>query len=108
MADNLMSGRPGSTFAGVAVLIAGAYNALRGFAALSDDDTLAARCRRCSTGSISPRCDATGQPRRVEAARSSAARTSAASCSPVMPAVACTFLVPAFTLVDTRSAISGG
>jgi hypothetical protein len=31
------------TFAGVAILIAGGYNALSGIAALSDDDTLAAQ-----------------------------------------------------------------
>jgi hypothetical protein len=42
------------TFAGVAALIAGAYNALSGVAALSDDDTVAARAQECSTASISP------------------------------------------------------
>jgi hypothetical protein len=34
----------------VAVLIAGAYNALSGFAALSDDDTLAAQVQKVLYG----------------------------------------------------------
>ena len=38
------------TFAGVAVLIAGAYNALSGIAALSDDDTLAAQTQEVLYG----------------------------------------------------------
>jgi hypothetical protein len=38
------------TFAGVAALIAGAYNALSGIAALSDDDTLAAQAQEVLYG----------------------------------------------------------
>ena len=44
------------TFAGLMAVIAGGYNSLSGIAALSDDDTLAARRQRtCSTCSYS-RC----------------------------------------------------
>lgn len=49
MAYNLVSGPAASTFARVAVLIAGAYNALSGFAALSDD-TLAAQVQKVLYG----------------------------------------------------------
>jgi hypothetical protein len=38
------------TFAGVAALIAGGYNALSGIAALSDDDTLAAQAQEVLYG----------------------------------------------------------
>jgi len=38
------------TFAGVAALVAGAYNALSGIAALSDDDTLAAQAHEVLYG----------------------------------------------------------
>ena len=38
------------TFAGVAALIAGGYNALSGIAALSDDDTLAAQAKEVLFG----------------------------------------------------------
>lgn len=43
MATNLTKRSGWITFAGVAALIAGGYNALSGIAALSDDDTLAAQ-----------------------------------------------------------------
>jgi hypothetical protein len=38
------------TFAGIAALVAGAYNALSGIAALSDDDTLAAQAKEVLYG----------------------------------------------------------
>ena len=42
MAEGLTKRSGWITFAGVAALVAGAYNALSGIAALADDDTLAA------------------------------------------------------------------
>lgn len=50
MAENLTKRSGWVTFAGVAVLIAGAYNALSGIAALSDDDTLAAQAQEVLFG----------------------------------------------------------
>ncbi len=43
MADNLTKRSGWITFAGVAALIAGGYNALSGIGALADDDTIAAQ-----------------------------------------------------------------
>jgi hypothetical protein len=43
VADNLTRRSGWVTFAGVAALIAGGYNALSGIAALADDDTVAAQ-----------------------------------------------------------------
>ena len=77
-------------------------------------------CRRESMGLLarrsvctSPTADTPGvssvTPYPGDAARFvSAARTSAASCSPVMPASVCTLLLAPLTLSHTRSAISGG
>ena len=45
MANDLTKRSGWITFAGVAALIAGGYNALSGLAALSDDDTLAAQAQ---------------------------------------------------------------
>ena len=50
MAENLTKRSGWSTFAGVAALIAGAYNALSGIAALSDDDTLTAQAQEVLYG----------------------------------------------------------
>lgn len=43
MSDNLTKRSGWLTFAGIAALVAGGYNALSGVAALADDDTLAAQ-----------------------------------------------------------------
>lgn len=45
MADTVRARSGWITFAGIAALIAGAYNALSGIAALTDDDTLAAQAK---------------------------------------------------------------
>jgi hypothetical protein len=51
MAEHLTKERSGwVTFAGVAALIAGGYNALSGIAALADDDTLAAQAQEVLYG----------------------------------------------------------
>jgi hypothetical protein len=51
MAENVTDKRSGwVTFAGVAALIAGGYNALSGIAALADDDTLAAQAQEVLYG----------------------------------------------------------
>jgi uncharacterized membrane protein HdeD (DUF308 family) len=51
MAEHLTKSRSGwVTFAGVAALIAGGYNALSGIAALADDDTLAAQAQEVLYG----------------------------------------------------------
>ena len=51
MAQQVTTQRSGwVTFAGVAALIAGGYNALSGVAALADDDTLAAQAREVLYG----------------------------------------------------------
>jgi uncharacterized membrane protein HdeD (DUF308 family) len=51
MAEHLTTKRSGwVTFAGVAALIAGGYNALSGIAALADDDTLAAQAQEVLYG----------------------------------------------------------
>jgi uncharacterized membrane protein HdeD (DUF308 family) len=51
MAEQLTKKRSGwVTFAGVAALIAGGYNALSGIAALADDDTLAAQAQEVLYG----------------------------------------------------------
>ena len=51
MAQQVSTQRSGwVTFAGVAALIAGGYNALSGVAALADDDTLAAQAREVLYG----------------------------------------------------------
>jgi hypothetical protein len=50
MADNLSKRSGWVTFAAVTVLIAGAYNALSGIAALSDDDTLEAQAQEVLYG----------------------------------------------------------
>ena len=50
MAEKLTKRSGWITFAGVAALIAGAYNALSGIAALSDDDTLAAQAQEVLYG----------------------------------------------------------
>ena len=51
MAQQVTTRRSGwVTFAGVAALIAGGYNALSGVAALADDDTLAAQAREVLYG----------------------------------------------------------
>jgi hypothetical protein len=51
MAEHLTKKRSGwVTFAGVAALIAGGYNALSGIAALADDDTLAAQAQEVLYG----------------------------------------------------------
>jgi hypothetical protein len=43
VSDNLTKRSGWLTFAGIAALVAGGYNALSGVAALADDDTLAAQ-----------------------------------------------------------------
>jgi uncharacterized membrane protein HdeD (DUF308 family) len=50
MAEDMTKRSGWITFAGVAALIAGAYNALSGIAALSDDDTLAAQAQEVLYG----------------------------------------------------------
>lgn len=45
MANNVATRSGWITFAGIAALVAGAYNSLSGIAALSDDDTLAAQAK---------------------------------------------------------------
>jgi hypothetical protein len=45
MAEHVTKRSGWVTFAGVAALIAGGYNALSGIAALTDDDTLAAQAQ---------------------------------------------------------------
>jgi len=50
MADNLKRRSGWITFAGVAALLAGSYNALSGIAALSDDDTLTAQANEVLYG----------------------------------------------------------
>jgi hypothetical protein len=45
MANNVATRSGWVTFAGIAALVAGAYNALSGIAALSDDDTVAAQAK---------------------------------------------------------------
>ena len=51
MAQQVSTQRSGwVTFAGVAALMAGGYNALSGVAALADDDTLAAQAREVLYG----------------------------------------------------------
>jgi hypothetical protein len=50
MAENLTKRSGWITFAGVAALIAGAYNVLSGIAALSDDDTVAAQAHEVLYG----------------------------------------------------------
>ena len=50
MAENLTKRSGWITFAGIAALVAGAYNALSGIAALSDDDTLAAQAQEVLYG----------------------------------------------------------
>jgi hypothetical protein len=50
MAENMTKRSGWITFAGVAVLIAGAYNALSGIGALSDDDTLEAQAQEVLYG----------------------------------------------------------
>ena len=50
MTENLKRRSGWITFAGVAALLAGSYNALSGIAALSDDDTLAAQANEVLYG----------------------------------------------------------
>jgi hypothetical protein len=50
MAEHLRKRSGWITFAGVAALLAGAYNALSGIAALSDDDTLTAQAQEVLYG----------------------------------------------------------
>ena len=50
MSDNLVARSGWVTFAGVAALVAGGYNALSGIAALADDDTLAAQANEVLYG----------------------------------------------------------
>ena len=50
MAENLKRRSGWITFAGVAALVAGSYNALSGIAALSDDDTLTAQANEVLYG----------------------------------------------------------
>jgi hypothetical protein len=50
MAETMTKRSGWITFAGVAVLIAGAYNALSGIGALSDDDTLEAQAQEVLYG----------------------------------------------------------
>ena len=50
MADNVARRSGWVTFAGIAALIAGGYNALSGIAALSDDDTVAAQAQEVLYG----------------------------------------------------------
>ena len=50
MAENLRRRSGWITFAGVAALLAGSYNALSGIAALSDDDTLTAQAQEVLYG----------------------------------------------------------
>jgi hypothetical protein len=50
MANNVATRSGWITFAGVAALVAGAYNALSGIAALSDDDTIAAQAKEVLYG----------------------------------------------------------
>ena len=50
MPDNVAKRSGWVTFAGIAALIAGGYNALSGIAALSDDDTVAAQANEVLYG----------------------------------------------------------
>jgi hypothetical protein len=50
MAENVRRRSGWITFAGVAALLAGSYNALSGIAALSDDDTLTAQAQEVLYG----------------------------------------------------------
>jgi hypothetical protein len=50
LSDNIAQRSGWVTFAGVAALIAGGYNALSGIAALADDDTLAAQANEVLYG----------------------------------------------------------
>ena len=50
MTENIKRRSGWITFAGVAALLAGSYNALSGIAALSDDDTLAAQANEVLYG----------------------------------------------------------
>ena len=50
MADNVARRSGWVTFAGIAALIAGGYNALSGIAALSDDDTVASQAQEVLYG----------------------------------------------------------
>lgn len=50
MANNVATRSGWITFAGIAALVAGAYNALSGIAALSDDDTIAAQAKEVLYG----------------------------------------------------------
>ena len=50
MANTIRSRSGWITFAGIAALVAGAYNALSGIAALSDDDTIAAQAKEVLYG----------------------------------------------------------
>jgi hypothetical protein len=50
MSDSVIKRSGWVTFAGVVALVVGAYNALSGIAALSDDDTVAAQAREVLFG----------------------------------------------------------
>jgi hypothetical protein len=50
MAENVARRSGWVTFAGIAALIAGGYNALSGIAALSDDDTVASQAKEVLYG----------------------------------------------------------